>query len=255
MEPLGGLRRNLHRLRHARTGLARGVTRRAPDEAAAGSSPKELSETSRRRWRDAMPTSGLTWGRPLSGDAFIAKAAGYGAFGPDRAVLEVGPGYGRLLRSALDLRTPFSGWCGIDISPANIEHLRRSFDDPRVSFVHGDIEELSVPGQFDVLVSSLTLKHLYPSFEAALASVVPRLSRGATLCFDLIESTLIDRALGKERYFVDDEIFLRRYRRQEICDILDTVGLQLVAFDTVVMDPEFPRLFVVARKPDGRSSP
>src|SRR5918996_4267359 len=54
-------------------------------------------ERSKLRWRDAPPGRGLTWGDELSGDSAAEAAQAHGAFGEGRTVLEVGPGYGRVL--------------------------------------------------------------------------------------------------------------------------------------------------------------
>src|SRR5688572_10029922 len=68
---------------------------------------------SRARWRSVEPDARLTWHRELSGDAFISQVAATGAFGPDKAVLEVGPGYGRLLAACLDRDVPFARYVGV----------------------------------------------------------------------------------------------------------------------------------------------
>lgn len=43
--------------------------------------------------------------------------------------------------------------------------------------------------------------------------------------------------------------FIRRYRRDEVLEILDRLGLEHVAFDAVEHDSSHTRLLVVARKP------
>ena len=83
-------------------------------------------------------------------------------------MLEVGAGYGRLLRSFLDLGIPFREYYGLDISEQNIEYLRKQFAHPAIHFMWADVEEASLPFRFDVGFSSLTFKHLYPSFKASL---------------------------------------------------------------------------------------
>ena len=146
-------------------------------------------ERSRERWRNARPDGGLTWGHELSGEAFIAKAAEYDAFGPATRILEVGPGYGRLLEACLDRGVEFGEYLGVDISPNNVEHLRRHFTDPRVNFVVADAEEMTLEKGYDLLLSSLVFKHLYPSFEPVLRNCAAQLNSGALTCFDLIEGS------------------------------------------------------------------
>jgi SAM-dependent methyltransferase len=200
-------------------------------------------ERSRVRWRGSRPAEGLTWGKALSGKPFIDKAEKYGVFSPDRAILEIGPGYGRLLRETVGRGLPFREYVGVDISEQNVEHLRSQFTEPNIRFVLGDVESVRLNTRFDAVVSSLTLKHLYPSFEEALRNVVRHLAPGATLVFDLIEG---DSAGFFPPHYL---IFVRSYSRAELEGILDATGLELVAFDEVEHDPEHTRLLVVARKP------
>ncbi len=198
-------------------------------------------ERSRERWRSVRPDADLTWGRQLDGRAFVTKAAEYGAFGPDRSVLEVGPGYGRLPAAALTQQLEFRDYLGVDISPANVDHLRRRFDDSRLEFMVADVEDMSLERSFDALLSSLTFKHLFPSFEAALRACAAHLRPGAIACFDLLE--------GNDRIFQNDDVtYIRWYSRDEIVGIVSRAGMELVEFTYVKHDPEHERLLTVARK-------
>jgi SAM-dependent methyltransferase len=201
-----------------------------------------VHERSQRRWAQAAPDVDLTFGRKLTGDAFVAKAAEYGAFGEGKAVVEVGPGYGRLADAALRRGVEFGRWIGVDLSRSNVEHLRERFGaDARFEFLNADAETVELPGEADTLVSSLTLKHFHPSFEAALANIAGRMRTGATIVIDLIE--------GDRRYFEDDaETYIRWYRRDEVSSIFERCGCEVTAFDTVEHDPEHLRLLVVARR-------
>jgi CBS domain-containing protein/SAM-dependent methyltransferase len=204
-----------------------------------GLSPHERSQV---RWRAAQPTKGLTWGMEISGEAFIEKAESYGAFGSDKSILEIGPGYGRLLRECLERALPFQKYVAVDISPANVKHLTEQFERSDVDVINGNIETVSLDQCFDAVLSSLTLKHLYPSFEAALRNVEPHLNPGATLLFDLFEGTL-------EVFSPSDGVtYLRGYSRSEVEAILAGIPLELVAFDYVEHAPGQVRLLVVARK-------
>ena len=55
---------------------------------------------------------GLTWGVDVSGEAFVSKAAQYGALEPRSRVLGVGPGYGRLLLACLQRGASFGAYIG-----------------------------------------------------------------------------------------------------------------------------------------------
>jgi CBS domain-containing protein/SAM-dependent methyltransferase len=200
----------------------------------------EPHQRSRVPWRKAEPDEGLTWGMDISGEAFIRKAEAYGAFGPQQRILEIGPGYGRLLRECRRRKLPFRSYMGIDISPTNVEYLTRQFQGDDVAFALGDIETVSLGERFDVVLSSLTLKHLYPSFERALRNVKRHLNPGALLIFDVIEGT-------QEGFEPNEVTYVHRYTRPEIQAILADLPLDLIAFDEVEHDPAHVRLLVVAR--------
>jgi SAM-dependent methyltransferase len=194
------------------------------------------------RWLQASPGPGLTWDRALDGGDFVAKADKHGAFGSDRVLLEIGPGYGRILRSCLQSRAPFGRYIGLDLSAENVDRLREAFADPRVEFIEGDVETADLDVEVDTVLSSLTFKHLYPSFEPALANVARQLSDRGLVLFDLIE--------GKRRCFEPDEItYIREYSRREVEEMLNRTGLQVRSFDEVVHDHDHRRLLVVASAP------
>lgn len=205
-------------------------------------SKEETWERSRRRWRQSQPDPGLTWGREVTGGNFISKASSYGAITHEKTVLEIGPGYGRLLRACLDQGIRFKKYVAVDISLDNVKYLQETFPIERVSFIHGDIENISFDDRFDVMLSSLTFKHLFPSFEQALSNVVQYMNPGGLVFFDLIE--------GDKKYFEKDSVtYIRWYTRADVLEILGNVSLDLVAFDHVQHDPGISRLLVVATTP------
>jgi SAM-dependent methyltransferase len=176
----------------------------------------------------------------VGGESLVRKIQAYGGFGREKSILELGPGYGRLLRACLDSNLPFRDYVGVDISPLTLEHLRSVFPLPNISFVQGDIEKISFNRSFDLFLSSLTLKHLFPTFEKALRNVSKALRREALVVFDLIE--------GEGSNWEADNAYVRCYTEVEVRKILRRAKLKLVAFDTVAHDPEHVRLLVVARK-------
>jgi SAM-dependent methyltransferase len=202
-------------------------------------------EKSRSRWRASTPDVDLTWGVEVTGDAFISKLASYGVFGPDVGVVEIGPGYGRMLAAARCQGVAFASWLGVDLSAENVEYLRKRFPEPNVNFVRDDVETLVLERPAGCVISSLTFKHLYPSFEKALQSIARQLAPGGAVAFDLIE--------GSDRRVEHDGVtYVRSYERVEVSEILVTAGLNLIAFDEVLHHPELPgsvRLLVIARRP------
>jgi SAM-dependent methyltransferase len=202
----------------------------------------ETWERSRERWRHVEPDPDLTWGLDLNGDAFVERADAYGAFGPEKAIVEIGPGYGRLLSSCLRRGLAFASYTGVDISTANVNHLTERFAQADgVTFIEGDVETVQLPQPADTVMSSLTFKHFFPSFEPALNNLASQMNPGGVAIIDLIE--------GERRYFEPDGItYIRWYTRSEIEAITLRCGLQVAAFDEVHHSPSFSRLLLVARK-------
>jgi SAM-dependent methyltransferase len=198
-------------------------------------------------WRESQPNETLTWGRAITGDAFISQARAHGAFGDNHVVAEVGPGYGRLAAAALRSQIPFRTWIGVDLSAASLAHLRETYPGDRFTWVHSDAAEVVLDEKIDTLLSSLTLKHIYPSFEATLVNLAGQLSPGGVVCFDVPEATLVDRIRRRTRDFVEGDIYMRRYTRSELSEIAAQAGLDIVAFEDVHHGEGPTRLFVTAR--------
>ena len=200
----------------------------------------KAAETAKSRWRGVSPGPLLTWGIELPGDPFIEAAERHGAFGAGKTVLEIGPGYGRLLAAALERKTEFGRWLALDISPEVASHIGDRFDDPRIESRVGDVESVTLGEPVTTMISSLTFKHLYPDFGAALANLRPAMGPDSVALFDLIE--------GERRYFqYDGMTYLRAYGRDEVDALLTRSGYERIAFDEVLHTAEHPRLLVVAR--------
>jgi SAM-dependent methyltransferase len=202
---------------------------------------ESLRERDRESWRAQSPDNDLTWGVGLSGDAFVAKALHYGVGGG--TILEVGPGYGRLPSAALEQGVGFERWIGLDISPQNVDHLKQRFADARFDWRLADAETVELAESVDAIVSSLTLKHVFPTFEPLLANLCRKLRPGGLVVVDFIEGPHL-------RHFEPRRgNFLRSYTRDEIEEIFGRCGLAVEAFDYVdhSPEPEHRRLLVVGR--------
>ena len=209
---------------------------RDPDE--------DPSSRSKERWRSSHPDGRLTWGKEISGDAFIRKAAAHGAFAGSGRIMEIGPGYGRLVQAALEQDVPITRWVGVDLSEETVNAFNERFEGRPAEAVLGDAESIRLEERFDAMLSSLTLKHIFPTFERALSNVADHLAPGGVVVFDLIE--------GEREFFErhDGVTYIRQYSREEAGELVGKAGLELVALETVDHDddPQHRRLLVVGRK-------
>ena len=202
--------------------------------------PTSASELAKSPWRSPAPGHELTWGKELTGDPFAGRTVAHHAFQArphgDEGRAGLRPHPPKLSRAG---SLPFHRWVGLDLSAENVQHLSREFTDPRIEFVEGDAESARVDTPVDTVISSLTFKHIYPSFKVALRNLAGQLYERGLVLFDLIESS--------RRYFHWDEItYVREYSREEVDDLLARAPLELVGFDTVAHDREHVRLLVVA---------
>jgi len=202
---------------------------------------EDLWERSRKRWREVSPDSGLTWAKEISGDNFIKSLQSFITFSDEKNILEIGPGYGRLLKSIHAMNIPFNKYIALDISQKNVDFLKSIFPYPSIEFFLGDVEQFGFNERFDIVFSSLTFKHLFPSFEKALINISTYMKPGGIIAFDLIE--------GTGNSFENDTItYVHSYSKEEVKTILNRLSLELVGFDYVKHTPDFVRLLVAAKK-------
>ena len=172
-----------------------------------------VAERSKSRWRQAPPDAGAHLGRRGLRRARRRGRPALRGLRPDHTVLEIGPGYGRILGAALARGVEFRRYIGLDLSEENVRHLRASFDDPRLEIRCGDVESASFDEPLDAAYSFLTFKHIYPSFAVALENLGRQLRPGGRVAFDLIE--------GSREYFHRDEVtFMREYTRDEAASLV-----------------------------------
>lgn len=197
-------------------------------------------------WRKSLPTTGFTWGIALSGDSFVNVLQQWcGEFHGGLRLLEVGPGYGRVLATILDRRLPFGDYCGIDLSPANIDFLRERFPDPRTAFLCGDVCQAHPTGPWHVIFATTVFHHLYPSFQPAAACLADSAVMGGFLVFDVPEG----KARRSDALVRRRRCYFRRYARNEIKAILRQAGWRVVAFDRLKNHKnDIVRLVVIAKR-------
>lgn len=194
----------------------------------------------KKRWVEAKPDLHLTWNKEIPGEPFVQKVLQYGVIESTKNILEIGPGWGRLLNGMVNLNVKFNEYYGVDISEQNIKYLKSKYSDSKFHFIHGDIESVNIGIMFDVVISSLTLKHLFPTFEKALHNISNQMRKGGIILFDLIE--------GDVAFYEEDGTYIHHYTRSQIEKIARSCNLELVGFDKVIHAPGFSRLLVIARK-------
>jgi 2-polyprenyl-3-methyl-5-hydroxy-6-metoxy-1,4-benzoquinol methylase len=205
-------------------------------------SEEYLINNSRKRWEQAKPDLHLTWNMDISGDAFIQGVLMHTAIQSSKNILEVGPGWGRLLKAILEKNISFKNYYGIDISRENIAYLKNTFQIPNIHFIHGNIEDIKLDTTFDIVISSLTFKHMYPSFEKALTNISRYMNKKGMVFFDLLKE-------GNIAFFEEDGVtFIRYYKKKQIKEIVQRSNLGVVGFDKVIHAPGYSRLLVVAQK-------
>ena len=176
--------------------------------------------------RTAAPGHDLTWERELGGGNFIAAADRLDMFGTDKNILEVGPGYGRLLTSLIEAGIEYNSYVGIDISQNQVDHLNEKFADDRHTFIQGDIQSIDLQQSYDTLISSLTFKHLFPSCKSALKNLHRYMTEEGCILIDFIE--------GERRFFeTDDVTYIRQYSRQELTQLFEEAGFSIAQFEQI----------------------
>jgi SAM-dependent methyltransferase len=205
-------------------------------------SPEEIGELTKSGWRRASPTPELTWNTEMTGDEFLGhmlKACG-DSFD---SIVEIGPGYGRVLSALIEDNVRFDHYLGLDISEENVNHLVAAFPDSRLDFIHTDFLAHEIDRPADLIYSSAVFLHLYPSIEPALAWCYDSLAPGGHICFDVPQGRLryVDGAWG---------VFVHHYEEMELRSLVAAAG-----FDScqVMLEHEFAPMvdgwFVAASKP------
>jgi SAM-dependent methyltransferase len=183
-------------------------------------------ELTKGAWRNAKPTAALTWNAEMTGDAFVDRMTKLR--GPLGRVLEIGPGYGRVLRTLLERAVAFDSYTGVDISEQNVAHLKQTFTDQRLKFVHSDIFEFVDEQPYNTVYSSAVFMHIYPDIGGILRRCRELLRAGGAICFDV--------PLGGQRMIHSaQQLYVHEYTRPLLqqhaknagyssCEIVDEPG-------------------------------
>lgn len=180
------------------------------------------------RWRGVEPHGGLTWGAILEGRRFFEAARL--DFSRVSSILEIGPGYGRLL-SALREAGYKGKYTGLDISPGKVEELAGRLGDNETAFVAGDCRSAKFAAPFDALISSSTMEHIHPDFGAMLANMVPQLTPKAQIALDFIDEGNDNDRQGSDR----SGVFIRQYSRAALRSVCAWHGVEVLSIEPYVM--------------------
>lgn len=111
-------------------------------------------------------------------DEIITEILDNAGIGKGKRVLDVACGTGVLISDYL--KRDVAGVTGIDISEKMISRARLKFDDERVCFICGDVEETEFDEKFDAIVVYNAFPH-FPEPERLIARLASLLNNGGIL--------------------------------------------------------------------------
>jgi SAM-dependent methyltransferase len=222
---------------------------------------------SHRRWSGDEPEAELTWGRVMTGDSLWSVYQRYRQFSPNDTILEIGPGYGRILRTALEWNVPFRSYIGLELSRARVDRLRQELKHDKVAFVAGDIDTWTSTLRFNVVICSSTFEHLHPDCRAALRNIRHHLTPGADIFIDFIGGVprkyfgiplapftvqLIQNMRFSPRWFGYSGTYYRIYSLRELREVFTECGYAVRAIEVCTLGTgkggPVTRLVVAARE-------
>jgi len=95
----------------------------------------EMFTVSQDRWKGDEEDQNLTWGRMMTGDSFFEVVNNYYSLSDNELIFEIGPGYGRLLKTILDNNLPFNKFLGIELSQNRVDRLNEAFGNEESGFL------------------------------------------------------------------------------------------------------------------------
>jgi hypothetical protein len=205
----------------------------------------DAGRLSQERWRGDEGAEGLTWGRLMTGDSLWDIYERAHDFTSADRIVEFGPGYGRLLKTALDRKIPFRSFMGVELSLTRVHRLSDEFGgDPRISFSPGDMNTWRIEGHIDVILCSSTFEHLFPDCRQALKNFRSQLAQNATVLIDFIKSDSPHREFHGVTY-------IRYYSRDELSLLFAECGYSVTAIEECRLgegvDGPIERFVVIAK--------
>lgn len=198
-----------------------------------------LLNRSKEPWRNARPTPGLTWNVELSGDEFLNHMSSFSDSLPSADLLEIGPGYGRLVKS-LKSGPGFGSYLGVDISEANTSFLGEEYGDEKTEFICLDFMEFEPKKAYDAVMAVAVFQHIYPDIREILQKVRSILKPGGHIFFDV--------PVGGNRYLEPKKnFFIRHYVPSELRKMLSDEGFEVRGVEDEQFSPERSGVFVCGR--------
>jgi 2-polyprenyl-3-methyl-5-hydroxy-6-metoxy-1,4-benzoquinol methylase len=201
-------------------------------------------ETSQQRWTGDEAPEHLTFGSVMDAESLWTLYQRHRDFSAADRILEIGPGYGRLLKTALARDVPFASFSGLDLSHARVARLNAELGSDRVAFHQGDVDRWR-GGPFDVVICSSTFEHLHPDCTAALRNLRGQVSANATVLIDFV-GNIGRRVFGIDptpiawlvagvgirlRYSYRDGTYIRIYAERELSKIFRESGFRVRAIE------------------------
>jgi phospholipid N-methyltransferase len=209
----------------------------------------QLFDVSQERWKGSEDDACLTWGAIFTGDSFLDALQQYYKFNPEHHICEIGPGYGRLLKTVLERKLPFRKYTGVELSADRVAKLTKAFPGEAIGFVHGDVTTVRLREEADLVICSSTFEHLFPDFTRALLNLLEHnLKPGGRLAIDFVQKdpSMQYHAQG----FESSRAFVRMYSADEIRDLFRACGVEEVHLDSIVLGRasigEIRRIFAFA---------
>jgi len=140
------------------------------------------------------------------GETFLDKLN----LSPDKVVLEIGCGTGRIAKKVVDF---CRFYVGIDISPKTVAAARKHFvDKSNATFVCADFFDCDFQSKFDVIFSTLTFMHLKYKLKAIeKIFALLTLNGKIVLSVDKSRQNYIDTGYGKIRVYPDNPSKIRNF--------------------------------------------
>jgi 2-polyprenyl-3-methyl-5-hydroxy-6-metoxy-1,4-benzoquinol methylase len=188
------------------------------------------------RWHGDEEDASLTWGSIMTGDTFFDVVEHFFRFSNDVSIVEIGPGYGRLLKTMLRRGYPFGTFYGLDLSASRTNKLDRQFGDDRIQFKTGDCSDFVFGRTFDIAIGSATLEHLFPSIQQTLQNLRSNITANGMLFMDFI---MQDETLSLSKAYFEEEshggAYIRVYSQRELEHFFDQAGFDIVAVQSIVL--------------------